>query len=116
MTMKVLYQSLSVVMISLVTPKLALPVTQLLFDHMASRYSYNETLAFPLGLRYDDITTLKINHHSVSGSPNCKPPGWPKMSSPVVKMPPHRSKAHPVVLDTPAPIFLHTFAYAKVQK
>ena len=57
-------------------------------------YRGKKALAWHLELRYDACTTLKTHHHSVSGSKYREPPGWPEMSSPAVKMPPHRSKAH----------------------
>ena len=64
------------------------------FNNIISVYPRNVLLAFPLGLRYDVCTTLKTHHYSVSGSINREPPGRPEMSSPAVKTPVHRSKAH----------------------
>jgi hypothetical protein len=72
--------------------KAILSVTRPLSNN-TSEYLDKKDLDLQFELLYDAFTTLKIHHHSVSGSPNCKPPGWPEMSGPAVKMPPHRSKA-----------------------
>jgi len=73
--------------------KITLSATRPLGDRI-SEFRGKHALALQLELRYDACTTLKINLHSVSGSPNREPPGWPEMSSPAVKRPLHRSKAH----------------------